>query len=192
MTVSPLSECLALLFKSKSITASDLSIVEDNARRPSQDFKLVYRAVAADNLCILGESFEKIGSIGSDSEAHKYDESSEFGSEQGSSRWDSAGTRHRKRGTLTTPLTRRNTSLVAPSRPELTPPLLRDNREKTRQSNSTEALPECLIRRFPIEAQSPPMVPGKRGVSKIANEALLLSHAASALPVRNAVVPQSA
>jgi hypothetical protein len=158
---------------------------------------LVYRAVAADNLsvtscdCILGESFQ-IGSIGSNSEAHKYDYSSEFGSDQGSSRWDSAGTRHRKSGSLTTPLTRRNTTLVAPSRPQLTPPPLRDNREKTRRSNSREALPECLIRRLPIEARSPPMVPGKRGVSKIANEALMLSHAASALPVRNAVVSMSA
>jgi hypothetical protein len=193
MTASPLREYLAFLFENKSIKASDLDIVEDNARRPSDEFNLVYRAVAAHNLsvascdCILGESRQKIGSVGSISEAHKYDDSSEFGSEQGSSRWDTEGTR----GSLTTPLTRRKITLVAPSRPELTPPVA-DNRRENQRYNFTEALSECLVRRLPIEAQSFPIVSGKQGVSKIANEALMLSHAASAPSVRNAVVSKSA
>jgi hypothetical protein len=167
--------------------------VEDNARRPSEEFKLVYRAAAADNLsvascdCLIGESRKTIGSIGSNSEFHKYDDSSEFGSEQGSS-----GTRLRKRRSLTT-LTRRNTSLVTPSRPQLTPPLA-NNRKKKQRSNFKGALSECLIRRLPIEVQSFPIVSGKQGVSKIANhhEALMLSHAASAPSVMNAVVSKSA
>jgi hypothetical protein len=196
MTASPLREYLAFFFESKSIPAFDLDIVEDNARRPSEEFKLVYRAVASHNLsvascdCILGESRQTIGSIGSNSEFHKYDDSLEFGSEEGSSRWDSVGTRLRKRRSLTS-FTRRKTSLVAPSRPELTPPLT-NNRKKKQRSNFREALSECLIRRLPIEAQSFPIVSGKQGVSMIANEALMLSHAASTPSVMNAVVSKSA
>jgi hypothetical protein len=115
---------------------------------------LVYKAVAADNMsvascdCILGESFEMIASIDYDSEADGYDQicsSPEFGCEQGSSRWDcSEGTINTKMGSTS--------SLVAPSRPELTPS--KDNLERTRPSrNSSRALPEWL-RQLPIESQT--------------------------------------
>jgi hypothetical protein len=62
------------------MTASDLDIVQDNARCPSEE--LVYRAVAADP------------------EADEHDErisSSKFDSDQGSSRGDSEGTTSKKR-----------------------------------------------------------------------------------------------
>jgi hypothetical protein len=170
MAASPLSECLALVFKSKSITASDLEIVEDNARRPSEE--LVHIVVAAheqhDENCLR----------------------SQFGSDQGSSRQDSTGSRNRKMAGSLTPPTRRKSSLEAPSRPKLTP--LKDNRKNTRRSNCSESLPEWL-RRVPIEAQSPPIVQAKRDESRNVNETLMLSNAArSTLLVRNAVVSKSA
>jgi hypothetical protein len=173
MTASPLSEYLTLLFESKSMPpASDLYIVEDNARRPSR--RLVSRAVAADNLsgvscrCILGESFSMIGSIDSDSEADELGGSSEFGYDQGSSRWDSTGTKNKKREPLTRPPARRS-SLEAPSRPKLT--RLKNKLEKTRRSDFKEGLPEWL-RRLPTEDRS-----GERDASKLVNEALMVSSA---------------
>jgi hypothetical protein len=56
-----------LLFERKSVTASDSDldiIVEDNARRPSEE--LVCRAVV-DAANLLGAFLETIGSIGSNS-----------------------------------------------------------------------------------------------------------------------------
>ena len=170
MTASPLSECLALLFESKSITASDFDIVEDNARRPSGE--LLYRAVAADEQHDHAESYS----------------SSQFGSDQGSSRLDSTSTRNKKKAGSLTPPARRKSSLEASSRPDPAPS--KDNREKTRRSNSRASLPECL-RRLPIEAQSSPIVQGKRGLSSKVDEALMLSNAASAQSIRNAVISKS-
>jgi hypothetical protein len=198
MTAAPLSECLTLLFETKSITASDLDVVLDNARCPSDD--LVYRAVAAENLfrascvCILGKSFEAIGSIGSDPEADEHNESissSKFGSDQRSSRGDSRGTRNKKRaGSLASPARMKPPFLEAPSRPELA--LLKEKKEKIRRSNSRESLPEWL-QRLPVEAQSSRVVLGKRDASRRSvNEALLLSHPATAPLIRNAVVSKTA
>jgi hypothetical protein len=74
------------------------------------------------------ESLEKIGSIGSVSEAGEPDESflsTQLCFVQGSSRWASAGSRN----PLTSPA-RRKLSLEAPSIPVLLTPL-KDDREKT-------------------------------------------------------------
>jgi hypothetical protein len=116
-----------LLFESKSITASVFDIVEDYARHPSEE--LVYRAVATDNMCIATSHCI----ISFDSEADEHNESfssSQFGSDQGSSRWDSTGTRNKKGVRSLTPAVRRKSYLEAPLRPELIPSL-KDNRETT-------------------------------------------------------------
>ena len=95
MTVStPLGECLALLFEHKSITASNLKVVEDNARRPSPD--LVNKAAASREImgaschCLvdLGESNDTLVSVG---ECSEYSSSFDDFDSEDDSRWDSCG-----------------------------------------------------------------------------------------------------